>query len=148
MAENDKKRILIQACSQRKINATAPVAAEELYDGTAFRVVRKYLREKELREPDFKWLILSAEYGLIEAGKLIAPYDRKMDQRRAAALQSDAKRVWESIADRRGGDIFVNLGKLYLPALELIVFPAGARYAAGGIGTRNGQLKRWLNGEL
>lgn len=38
----------------------------------------------------------------------------------------------------------INVGRDYLPALELLRFPPQTQFAAGGIGERKGKLKEWL----
>ena len=58
-------RLLILSCSQRKAPAKGRLPAIDRYDGPAFRVLRKYLREGPAEVPTV--LILSAKYGLIES---------------------------------------------------------------------------------
>ena len=141
------KRLLIQACSGRKAATTKPLPAFELYDGAAFRVIKKFLRENPSRQNSLKILILSAEYGLICAADKIAAYERRMDVNRASELQKQISRCWETeVAGASFESVFVNVGRDYLPALRLIDFPAASIFASGGIGIRNRQLKLWLNG--
>ena len=57
--------MLILACSRRKRPDDGLLPAIERYDGPAFRVLRRYLRERPAGAPDV--FILSAEHGLIGA---------------------------------------------------------------------------------
>lgn len=54
-------RLLILSCSRRKRLDTDLLPAIERYDGPAFRVLRRFLRERPFEAPDV--LILSAEHG-------------------------------------------------------------------------------------
>lgn len=69
-------RLLIIACSEKKLPTSRPVSTINRYNGPAFRVLRKYLRraEKEL----LTVLILSAKYGLIPAETKIPYYDQQL----------------------------------------------------------------------
>src|SRR5438034_6245695 len=52
------RRVLVISCSERKRSVQGPLAAIDRYDGPAFRVVRRYLRETQDRA--LKVYILSA----------------------------------------------------------------------------------------
>lgn len=77
--------MLILACSQRKRPDEELLPAVERYDGPAFRILRRFLRERPSQAPDV--LILSAEHGLIPHDLPIALYDRKMTPARARELR-------------------------------------------------------------
>lgn len=144
------KRLLIQACSGRKLTAVGgSLPAGELYDGVAFRVIKKFLRENSVCQQTPAILILSAEYGLISSEEVIAFYDRRMTPERAAVLRNSVLTQWNEFHSKghKFDSVFVNCGRDYLPTLEAIDLTIFARveFAAGGIGVRNGQLKRWLN---
>jgi hypothetical protein len=145
-------RALLLACSARKSQAPGLIPALERYDGPAYRMLRRRQREGRLGT-DLQVWILSARYGLIEAGALIASYDQKMTCARALELSAHADfaedgpfaRALEALP--AGAELFVNLGQLYLPAVaarlaspHLIV-----RYAAGGLGYRLQQMGHWLD---
>lgn len=139
------KRLLLQACSQRKITAPDQLPAIERYDGVSYRVIKKYLRENPNAAAELTILILSAEFGLIASTEMIPDYNRRMDKTRADELQNPVLNAWQNIVGNRiFSDIFINVGADYLPALKLISLPIETKYAGGGIGERNGQLKRWL----
>src|SRR5947209_5490454 len=78
-------RLLIVACSRCKKPAVEQLPAIERYDGPAFRVLRKYLRERQVSAP--KILILSAKYGLIDSAKLIRDYDYRLTPTTAQKLR-------------------------------------------------------------
>src|SRR5262245_41213981 len=97
-------RLLLIACSERKNQDDGLLPALDRYDGPAFRVLRKYLREAEGTEPIV--LILSAKYGLIAANRKIPAYDCRMSPHSARALRPRvltaarrilASRSWRSV---------------------------------------------------
>ena len=78
-------RMLILSCSSRKKPSKEHLPAIERYDGPAFRVVRKYLRERGGPSPII--LILSGNYGLIDSSTPICDYDCRMTTMRAKELR-------------------------------------------------------------
>jgi hypothetical protein len=140
-------RLLILSCSQRKSPATGRVPAVDRYDGPAFRVLRKYLREGPAQAPGV--LILSARYGLIEAGRRIPWYDQRLSASSAKKLRpavlETAGRVLGSRPWRAVG---VCAGKDYTAALDGLadLLPQGARIdlLGGGLGKRLAALRDWL----
>src|ERR671937_639945 len=77
-------RLLIVACSRRKRADPGLLPAIERYDGPAYRVLRRYLRQHPSQPPDV--LILSAELGLVLHTQPIPAYDRLMTPQRAREL--------------------------------------------------------------
>lgn len=77
--------MLIMACSRSKRSDHGTLPAIERYDGPAFRVLRRYLRESASEAPDI--FILSAEHGLISHDLPIANYDTQMTLARAGELR-------------------------------------------------------------
>ena len=140
-------RLLILACSQRKRPDPRPLPAIERYDGPAFRVLRKYLREGPGEAPTV--LILSARYGLIESDRRIPAYDCRMSAAQAKALRprvlATARQVFTS---RRWREVGVCGGKHYRSALDgsLPVLAHGSRvvFIDGGQGARLTRLHAWL----
>jgi hypothetical protein len=135
------------ACSRRKVPAKGYLPAIDRYDGPAFRVVRKYLRETP--DGSLAVLVLSAKYGLIESERSIPWYDLHLSAASAARLQPQvleaAKRVlrshhWQAVGLCAGKEYRSVLGGL----AELL--PAGARLdlLAGGLGKRLAALRDWL----
>ena len=136
-------RLLILACSQRKRPASAP--ALELYDGPAYRVVRKALRNGV---HDVEVWILSAEHGLIPADQVVAPYDRRLTRDRAVELAIPVSRVLAGLWQREWDDVYIEAGKLYQDLLSVAMTWSGSRpvrWSTGAIGKRMQALKKWLH---
>lgn len=137
-------RLLILSCSATKRTEPGLLPALTRYDGSAYRLLRKALRElAEDAHP--RVAILSAAFGLIADDTPIPWYDRRMDPTRAAALAPAVQRELDTMLADGPGEVFVNLGRAYLPAIGAV--PAGpwrVSYAHGGIGERLGQLRCWL----
>src|SRR5437762_13141354 len=107
--------LLLLGCSNRKCAAKNKVPALELYDGVNFRVLRKFLSERGW-PAGLNIKILSAKYGLIDATDLIETYDQRLDKAEARQIN---RQVMKSLAAfGKPSDVFVNLGKDYLPAIE------------------------------
>ena len=147
MASNTKYLLLV-SCSQRKNSDSGLLPAIERYDGVNFRVLRKAQREGYFAE-NLDILILSAKYGLIESDYPIEDYECKMTEGRALILQSEVSSSLDSHLNRNDyREIFLNLGKTYLIAIELSdgIRRADQRilYTTGGIGCKMSQMKKWL----
>lgn len=136
--------LVIQACSGRKHNLQN-LPAFEIYDGVAYRVIKKTFRENPILQQKVKILILSAKYGLITSETIISVYEQRIDKKRAESLKMQIKTTWDEFSfGKNFENIFVNVGRDYLPALSLIQFPKSTIFAKGGIGFRNQQLKNYL----
>jgi hypothetical protein len=141
--------MLILACSRRKRPDEDLLPAVERYDGPAFRVLRRFLRDNSSKAPDT--LILSAEHGLISHDSLIAGYDRKMTAARARELRPFVLAELERmIASRSSPEILVFAGKHYLPALDADDTPllrhTTTKVCAGSLGRKLAELHDWLHG--
>ena len=140
-------RLLILSCSQRKAAVPGCVPAIDRYDGPAFRVLRKYLREDASFAPTV--LIVSAKYGLIESSCRIPEYDCRMTATRAKELRpcilAAARRA---LPARKWQEVAVCVGKHYRSALDgvLSLLPDGSRvvFISGGQGLRLTRLREWL----
>ena len=148
-------RLLLLACSATKRPDVGLLRAIDRYDGRAFRLLRKYVREQPNRVGSLDILILSAEFGLIAADTPIPFYDRRMDARRAIELRPQVRPQARSLlASRpRYTATFTNLGNVYTYALtwDEATTPLFGRsrfgmvmHAQGRIGQRLQQMKRWL----
>lgn len=137
-------RLLILSCSATKRAESKPLPACLRYDGPAYRLLRNALRE--LAEADHpRVAILSAEFGLIAGDTPIPWYDRRMDAARATALAPAVQCELHTILADVPREVFINLGRDYLPALGPVPLgPWRVQYAHGGIGERLGQLRRWV----
>jgi hypothetical protein len=138
------RRLLILACSERKIPACVPRPALQRYDGPAFRVLRRYLREGPASS--LAIYILSAEYGLIESEGSIADYDRQMTARRANELRpATIARLQTILQQGRFREVFVCAGRTYRIALAGIdQCGTPVRWATQGLGGRLTELRDWL----
>src|SRR5207247_7032704 len=89
------RRILLMACSQRKKKGRRNLPAIDRYDGPAFRVLRKYLRE--VNDRSLSVYVLSAQYGIIPSWKRLPNYDQKMNFERASVLRVLAIKKLKSV---------------------------------------------------
>jgi hypothetical protein len=126
--------------------------AIERYDGPSFRTLRKWSIANPASTERIDVLILSAKMGLITADTLIVDYDQRMTSRQAAALMPTVSADLQRFVAAHGPytTALMHLGQCYL----LAITPAALQsdmlgtltFTSGGIGTRLGQLKRWLTG--
>ena len=140
-------RLLILSCSKQKKRTRGPLPAIERYDGPAFRVLRKYLRECATEAPVV--LILSAKFGLIEAAEKIPYYERRLTVASAEKLRPQILRNGARVLTARSWRrIGVSAGREYRTAISgLQAFvPAKVPFEvlAGGLGPRLTALRDWL----
>lgn len=144
------RRLLILACSQRKNPTAGVLPAIDRYDGPAFRVLRKFLREAPEDAPFV--LILSARYGLIDSASRIPDYECRMSvalaKRRRPTVLKTLGRVLRS---QRWRSVGLCVGKDYQAALEgmepLLPEEAQVEVLDGGLGPRLTSLREWLRRE-
>lgn len=143
-------RLLIVACSQAKRNDRLAMEAIERYDGPTFRLLRKARGLGLLG--NVRVMILSAKYGLIPEYWMIDDYDQRMTPARAAELAGPTSvQLWRWLGQNECYDVFVNVGRSYVPALAGLEEWCVRRgivvtQAAGGVGERLAQTKQWLEG--
>lgn len=141
MTSHNKRFLLILPCSKQKKHLDN-VSAIDMYDGPFFKIIRKY----DSRNVDI--LIISSKYGLIESNELVSYYDEKMTLKRSIELSEQIRlKLKKVLADNNYKEIFINLGKIYMLALEesrSMLEGKNARWSSGKIGERNRQLKHWL----
>jgi len=132
------------SCSQRKIRKDGLIPATERYDGPAFRVLRKYLRQ--IADPDLSVYVLSARFGVIAGKRRIPYYDRKMNTQRAKSLRKRAvQRIMSVLRNRRYNDAFFIGGRNYLRTIgPLSQFEPAFREAKGKPGQKLKFLRNWL----
>jgi hypothetical protein len=140
-------RLLIIACSARKRAGAELMPAIARYDGPAFRVLRKYLRERPT--DDLAVLILSARFGLIPAARGIPDYDLRMTRAGAERLRARVlARLRAQLDNTAYPEIGLCLGRRYQAALTGYegVVPGGTTVTAiaGGLGPRLTRLHEWL----
>ncbi|GAB4323308.1 MAG: hypothetical protein Kow0091_30650 [Geminocystis sp.] len=79
------KDLLIINCSKSKNKDLESLAAIDRYNGVAFRVLRKFLKEQT--SDNLGIFILSAKFGLISSDYLIYDYEQKLTKKRSQELQ-------------------------------------------------------------
>jgi hypothetical protein len=139
--------LLILACSATKRHDAGLLPAIDRYDGPAYRVLRKALRERPGLAERLTIRILSAEYGLIRSDQPILDYDRKMSKIRARELRFGlGVAVQVTLIGCQWRSLHINVGATYWDAMPHDGYPEGAPLVLGhgGIGERLGQLKAWL----
>jgi hypothetical protein len=110
-------RIALVSCVKQKRPVPAP--ARDLYDSALFRGMRRFAE----RNTD-RWFILSAQYGLVAPGIVIARYDRTLNRMSARERKEWAGGVLAALDQEiSDGDTVVMLaGVRYrehiIPALE------------------------------
>ena len=135
--------LLIMSCSKTKKHLNN-VPALELYDGQAYRVIKKNSAE------NLEIVIISAKYGPIRSTEIISYYDQVMTVSQAAGMRREVSEGIMNIVSRENfRRIFISLGFPYNLAIseELIGFLDKNFYlqvAHGPIGKRLHQLKEWL----
>lgn len=138
-------RFLILSCSATKRTTDGLLPALTRYDGPAYRVLRRAMRElPQERHP--RIAILSARFGLIAGDTPIPWYDCLMTPERATTLTPIVRRDLRTWLQSDVTDLCITLGRAYRPVLGDI--PAGSwriTEAQGGIGVRLGQLRHWLH---
>lgn len=139
--------LLIMACSQRKRLDPGWLPAIDRYDGGNYRVLRKARKEGYWPE-NLDVLILSAKYGLVGALAPIHYYEQRMTPERARELKPEVTEALKAcIQQERYREVYVDLGRDYLPAvegLEELFKDSSLTYAEGRIGERLAQLRCWL----
>lgn len=138
MKSNGTTVYLVSCVSQKREYACV---ARDLYISDLFRKARRFTEASGCQ-----WFILSAEYGLVTPGQVIAPYERTLNKMRATDRRAWGERVAAQLAEA-------------VPDLSLVVFLAGKRYreflashlASRGVevsvpmkGLRIGEQLRWL----
>ena len=144
--------LLILACSKRKRSDPGLLPAIERYDGPAFRVLRRFLKQDLSEVIDISVYILSAEFGLIPGDRPIPDYDRRMTKLRAKELQPKAvKQIKDILNASLYQKLLICVGRDYLAALEgyhqFITKKITVEIAKGGLGQKLSILYQWLYGK-
>ncbi len=140
------RRLLIVSCSARKNQFDTPHPAWLVYDGVAFRSLKKIEREGKWPK-DLDVLILSAEFGLISPDFLICNYDRSMTSERADEIAgSVARELEKQFEETRWSVVVLGMGQTYLKALREVVWPAQLSVGVipGRVGVKLKLMKRWI----
>jgi hypothetical protein len=141
---------LILSCSRSKRPGSDPLPAVERYDGPAFRVLRRYLREADTSPPAVR--IISAEFGLLAPQDRVGLYDRRMTPQRAEELEPAVRAAFQPFVQTiRFDDLMVVASDIYVAAMTncwpMLEASVTVHVPSGSIGRRVSQLRDWLYGE-
>lgn len=150
---SQEHRILLLSCSQQKREEPDQLPALERYDGPAFKVVRKFLREHPHEASLLSIIILSAKFGLISADQSIPYYDQQMTPIRAQELRPQVHSILTPyIQDAQNRELYIHAGRAYLLTLrdyEYILTPRiEITVCEGTLGGRLTKLRNWLRRNL
>jgi hypothetical protein len=140
-----EKQLLVLGCSQTKRDTEGLLPAIDRYDGSSYRVLRNYLRQREWPS-NLSVAILSAKYGLVGGFTGIEDYDERMTAPRASAwapLCGDTLANWAT----DHASVHFSLGKDYLPAVTPAIkytLKNKAEIFEGPIGMKLSQIKGLL----
>ena len=131
-------------CAERKRDSKDLHSALDMYDGPAYRVVRKFLHEYQWPE-QVSIAVLSAKYALFGIFRGIEHYDRRMDVSMAAAMAAECCSVLTTWAESHQS-IHLSLGKDYMPAVEPALGSVGIANEVfnGGIGRKLSPIKAFM----
>jgi hypothetical protein len=151
MGQAGPPRFLLLACTRRKRGSTAPIPAIDLYDGPAFRLLRRYLRAEPDGANELEVRILSAQHGLLVADDRIVQYDQRLTSERAAQLvPATREALTRLLAGGRFTEVYVDVGRAYAPLLPerrtLQALSPSVTFGEGSVGRRLAQLHDWLFG--
>ena len=138
--------LLIIGCSQKKNSSLSAMKALDRYDGVNFRVLKKFRRERTLPH-DLDIVIISAKYGFLNADDYTEDYNMRMTPQRALILHDRIiGELNQLLREKAYEEIFINLGKDYLPAIEGLdsIVTCPVTYAEGRIGEKMSAMKRWI----
>jgi len=135
------RHLLVLSCSDRKREELSPCSAMDLYDGPAFRILRKLRREGRF-PVNLDVFIVSGKYGLISSESVIEYYDRTIDEE--VVLSTMSREKMSTLLDDGYQSTFVNMGKKYMGYFNDLL--AEAISANGRIGQKNSQMRHWILG--
>lgn len=140
------RHLLVLGCSQTKREAPGLLPAIDRYDGSAYRVLRNYLREREW-PANLSVAILSAKYGLVGGFTGIEDYDERMTRLKALELAPQCTLTLNDWGSTHT-NIHLSLGKDYLPAVVPAIedgLKNKVEVFEGPIGMKLNQIKRLLH---
>jgi hypothetical protein len=124
--------------------------AIDRYDGPAFRLLRRFLKQGAVQPPVVK--IISAEYGLISLDYPLPYYDRRMTRERAKILQPGIiTELKTTLSYKTYTNLLIWLGRDYFEAIygyeAIIPDTLNVQIALGGTGRKLSILHDWLYGD-
>ncbi len=141
------KRLLVLGCSQVKRETPGLLPAIERYDGSPYRVLRSFLRDREWPAA-LSVAILSAKYGLVGGFTGIENYDERMTSGKASEWARQCEATLKNWAINHSS-IHFSLGKEYLPAVQPAIaggLGMSAEVFEGPIGMKLSRIKGFLDG--
>lgn len=143
-------RLLVMSCSNRKIKEPALMPAWERYNGPAYWVVNKSL--KDIKCPETTHIIISAKYGVIEPTLPIPDYNVKMTPFLAKTQSKTIReRLQMKVDEVKPSEILVFAGPHYQAAVMPPTSWAGdvpVTAVWGQLGFRYQLLRAWYRGEV
>lgn len=139
------KQLLVLGCSQTKRQTPGLLPAIERYDGSYYRVLRSYLRERQW-PINLSIAILSAKYGLIGGFTDIEDYDERMNPQKASEWAPKCQTILNAWSNEHS-KIHFSLGKDYLPAVVPAInsgLKSKTEVFEGPIGMKLHQIKSLL----
>lgn len=148
----EKKLVIVSASSSIRKEPFEPILAIERYDGIYFRVLRKYLRERKLRNIDV--VIVSEKFGLMRSDDKISYYEPHAGKWGSLSLNKDAiknlrrenleklKRIVNDYSE-----IYINVGRQYMKLIEGFenFTTCKITHAVGkGLGPKALHMKKWI----
>lgn len=144
---SQSRRLLVLACSSRKVSSAELLPAIDRYDGVAYRVVKRLQCLGQYPE-DVDLVIISAKYGVIPHDQPIPTYDLRMTPERAREQAAENRNILARLLENASyREVFISAGKNYLLALEPFDAWRGTvrvRTNKGKIGLQLKGLKMWL----
>lgn len=135
-------KLLIMRCSKRKFNVENKRAIE-VYDGTNFRILRKFYPI-----PDLDVRIISAKYGMISPETIISDYNVTIPKLSESEKEDLSVRVTKDVAYlleyNPYDEIFLDLGKDYLDIIGIDFSRYNTIKEYGGIGKQLLALSNFL----
>ena len=132
-------RIALVSCTATKLPRAAP--ARDLYCGNWFRLARAWAETFA----DY-WYILSAQHGLVEPDRVIAPYDAALTRQSMEERATWAVRVAADLlrTTEPADEIIVLAGEAYREPLALLLELQGFVVYTPLVGLGIGQQMAWL----
>lgn len=143
VAEGEKYTITVVGCCDKKASSRSP--AKDLYQSTLYKKSADYAEEIS-----DDWMIASAEYGLVDPGKFIDPYDRKMggskaEKERMAGMLTIQNEFPAASKDRTSSvRVVILAGQDYANAVKANI-PAGVEIVEPLKGMEIGERLQWLS---
>ena len=132
-------RVVLVGCSSGKAPTARPAA--ELFTGAAFTKARDLARSSGA-----PWYVLSAKFGLLDPGEVVAPYDVYLPDQPAGYRTAWGAWVVAQLATRHGlsGTVVeVHAGRAYCDPLRAPLAAAGATLVEPLAGLGLGERLAW-----